>query len=128
MKNIPFGVKIISSLLIISGIGAIIGSIILLTPLFEIIVIYINNFLLLLSIPLDVHAIYISAIPFLFIYCIIFSGLGIFSIIVSIGLLQLKTWAYRLSTIISIPAVAIIIGIVMIWFLTQDEVKNSFDL
>ena len=128
MKNIPYGVKILTLLLVIFGSLAIVGGIVLISPILGIIISYAQSFVTLLSIPLDIYTIYITQLPYLFIYTICFIGLGIFTFIISIGLVQLKNWAYRLSMIISIPAVVTIVGIFMIWFLTQDDVKNSFDL
>ena len=128
MKNIPYGVKIIALILIISGCLAITGAFLILTPILEIIIIYVNNFLRLVSIPFDLYAIYVTQIPYLIIYSLVVGGLGIFSFIITIGLVQLKNWGYRLSMIVSIPAVAAIVGIAMIWFLTQDDVKDSFNL
>ena len=128
MKNLPYGVKILTLLLVIFGSLAIVGGIVLISPILGIIVSYAQSFVSLLSIPLDIYTIYITQLPYLFIYTICFFGLGIFTFIISIGLVQLKNWAYRLSMIISIPAVVAIVGIFMIWFLTQDDVKNSFEL
>jgi len=128
MKNIPYGVKIISLILIISGCLAITGAFLILTPILGIIITYIHNLFVLASIPFDLYTIYLTQIPYLFIYSIVIGGLGIFSFIITFGLVQLRNWAYKLSMIVSIPAVAAIVGIVMIWFLTQDDVKDSFDL
>jgi len=128
MKNIPYGVKIISLILIICGALAITGAFLIFTPVLEIIIMHVNNFLRFVNIPFDLYAIYITQIPYLVIYSLVFGGLGIFSFVITIGLVQLKTWGYKLSMIVSIPAVAAIVGIFMIWFLTQDDVKDSFDL
>ncbi|MHA1231242.1 MAG: DUF2127 domain-containing protein [Candidatus Helarchaeota archaeon] len=52
---------------------------------------------------------------------------GIIIIIDSIGLFKLKRWAYSIALLISIVAIALIIGIIFVWYLLKPETKIIFD-
>jgi len=54
--------------------------------------------------------------------------IGAIDIVVGFGLYKLKKWAYWLSILVSIPLIAVILGIIFIWYLRKDEVKAAFDI
>ena len=128
MNEPPHGVKILGIILIVTGVLSIIGGILIQTPLLEIVFYFLDN----LSKTyfynfVDFTVIHASITPFLLIYSILSFIGGSFLFVLTIGLLKLQKWAYKASVIISIPSVIIIIGIFMIWFLLQDDVKDAFE-
>jgi len=128
MNEPPHGVKILGIILIVTGVLSIIGGILIQTPLLGIVFYFVDN----LSKTyfynfVDFTVIHISISPFLLIYSVLSFIGGGFLFVLTVGLLKLQKWAYKASVIISIPSIAIIIGIFMIWFLLQDDVKDAFE-
>ncbi len=62
---------------------------------------------------------------------VVTGGLGVFSLIIGWGLLELKEWARWIAivlAVLSLPAFPIgtIIGGIIIWYLLQDEAREAF--
>ncbi|NHI93030.1 MAG: hypothetical protein EAX96_11050 [Candidatus Lokiarchaeota archaeon] len=127
MDDVPYGVKVLAIFLAISGVISIIGGFLIQTPILGIMVTYLDNISKTYFYNLiDFAAIYKIILPFLIIISIIFFIGGVFLFILIFGLFKLQNWAYQTALIISIPSVIIIIGIFIIWFLLQDDVKDAF--
>ncbi|MHA1785322.1 MAG: hypothetical protein ACTSX4_14185 [Candidatus Helarchaeota archaeon] len=128
MEKIPYNIKILVLILVLSGIGLIIASILINTPLLGVLFANLNYFSASsLNNLIDFNFIYCCyVLPFLPIHTTILIFIGSFLFILAISLMRLYLWSYKVALIISIPATLFIIGIFMIWFLTQDDVKNAF--
>ena len=51
---------------------------------------------------------------------------GAIPLICAIGLLLLQKWAHTFALLLSIVAIIVLIGIVLIWYLSNDHVKEAF--
>ena len=52
--------------------------------------------------------------------------LGISNFIGAIGLLSQKSWGWTIAVITSIAYLIVIIGIIFLWYLTQEDIKSAF--
>lgn len=122
----PGGVSGIAILLIISGVGCIVGAIVLLINPWLIKNFYdLNIGSLIGSLPLIPTTLELSWLTMLGWVLI---PVAVVLIIAAIGLYKLQKWGYWLTILISIPLIVAIIGIIFIWYLRKDEVKAAFDI
>ncbi|NHI93329.1 MAG: hypothetical protein EAX96_12660 [Candidatus Lokiarchaeota archaeon] len=64
--------------------------------------------------------------PYLTIIGIVIIVGGILNFLGAIGIIALKPWGWIIAVICSIAYIAVIIGIIFLWYLFQDDTKTAF--